>query len=184
MRSRTKDITVTLCSVAAISVASVQLYRDFRETSDRSTQKKIGTIIFKKNSAQRKFSDEVLWGDIEQQADVYNYDSIRTEDNSISVITLHDGSKIELRENTLVTLALSETAANVSFSRGSISAEGSSKLSIAAGKNTINVAGANVNMELKQDRLDLNVNSGRALVNSREVGENQVAVHRRNHGHI
>jgi hypothetical protein len=176
MRSLTKDITVTLCSVAAISVASVLLYRDFRETSDRSTQKKIGTIIFKKNSAQRKFSDEVLWSDIEQQADVYNYDSIRTEDNSISVITLHDGSKIELRENTLVTLALSETAANVSFSRGSISAEGSSKLSIAAGKNTISVAGANVNMELKQDRLDLNVNSGRALVNNREVGENQMAV--------
>jgi len=87
-----------------ICIFSLLFYLDFTSHSAIGQERIVGLIAFKKQVAQRKYSDQVVWDEIEQTAPVYNNDSIRTADNSEAVVRLSDGSEITINENSMIQL--------------------------------------------------------------------------------
>ena len=72
------DFIVVGMSFVIISTCSFFLYANFTKKIEVGNVKKIGTITYKRKVAQRKYSGQVVWEDIEQNNPVYSNDSIRT----------------------------------------------------------------------------------------------------------
>lgn len=176
MKLTLRDILVVGVSTVIISGASYTLYRDFTRRVEGGERKVIGTIIYKQKKAQRKYSGEVIWEDVTRQDTVYNFDSIRTDEGSSSVIKLKNGSEIELKENTLVLLSLASGSANIDFSRGSISTLSSAGLNISAGKTVIKAGKGKMNLAAGADTLKVNVEKGSATIGDKKINQNQLAL--------
>ena len=117
------DYLVVGASALIITACSVLLYADYARRADSGGARRIGTITFKKEVAQRKYQSQVIWEDLDRDAPVYNNDTIRTADLSEAVISLADGTKINMDENSLILLEMSGKGINIDFSSGSISAD-------------------------------------------------------------
>ncbi|MBN2159699.1 MAG: PQQ-binding-like beta-propeller repeat protein [Spirochaetes bacterium] len=115
------DYLVIGVSALIISVCSALLYADYARKIEAGDAQQIGTITYKKKVAQRKYSSQVIWEDLDQNAPVYNNDSIRTADLSEAIIHLSDGTNLNLDENSLILLAFAGDGINIDFAHGSIS---------------------------------------------------------------
>lgn len=147
------------------------LYADFTERIDRSSTVQIGTITFKKKRAERKFTGQVLWDGIEQNSPIYNYDSIRTEKNSLAVIYLNDGTEIELAEDTLILLNIKKNNLDIKFEQGSIAARTSlenntsGEISISSEDSVVKLKDGGVNLSKGLDSsVTVDVTNGSASV--------------------
>ncbi|MCP4131044.1 MAG: hypothetical protein GY754_08700 [bacterium] len=176
------DVIFTSVIITVTASASTILYQDFTKKIEHSGTKQIGTITFKKKIAERKYSGRMIWEPVTQSAPLYNYDSIRTEEDSVSIVKLNDGSEIELDENTLIVLNMTDKGSSIDFSKGAIFAKKTAgkALSIQASGTTIAIDKGDVNLSKQKDAsLNLNVASGMAQVKSgnvtKQVATNQVA---------
>lgn len=173
MKLLNKDTFFIGTCLAIIAVFSVLLYLDFNEKIQRNETKQIGTITFKKRTAERKYTGQVLWDSIDQDSPVFNFDTIRTEEEALAVIYLQDGTEIELGADTLVQLNLSKQQLDVQFEKGDISANRSSsqvdtgKVSIFSGNSTVKMEDGGVNISKTSDKsVAVNVTSGNATVSA------------------
>jgi hypothetical protein len=162
-----KDIIVTVSVFAVISGSSYALYKDFTSES-KGAQKQIGTITFKKKTAERKFSGRAIWESLSQKSPVYDLDSVRTTEGSSATVNLSDGTVIDLDENTLAILSLSDKGASVDLNSGNIFADnkGSSGLTVKAKGNTVSTRNGALTLSLAKDDLKVRVSSGEASVTS------------------
>ena len=97
-------------------------YRDFYAVLERQNEKPIATVIWKKNTTQRKFSDRLVWDRLQENSSIYNGDTIRTANNAATTIELEENT-IELGSNTIIQLVVSsEGETELDFSSGDISA--------------------------------------------------------------
>lgn len=110
-------------AIAFGAFCSYYLYREFTTHEIKTGGEKIGTITFKKRSASRRFSESVMWEEIAQESPVYNYDAIRTLEYSSAVISLNDGTSIELDQNTMLVVILSRKGVDINFDSGGVSAK-------------------------------------------------------------
>ncbi|HNX60752.1 MAG TPA: FecR domain-containing protein, partial [Spirochaetota bacterium] len=165
MSLSSKDIIVTGIALAIISSSSYGLYRDFVQTSS-GTQKQIGTITYKKKTAERKFTSRSTWENLSQQAPVYNRDSIRTAEGASAVINLSDGTVLDLDENTLVMLNVDESESSVSVGSGSLYAKSGSDsaLTMKAKGTSVSMKKGALSLALGKDDMKLNMLSGGASV--------------------
>lgn len=114
MRKRTRyksplpDILALLICLAGIFWFGRLFWLDLNSTSARSDQEEIGVITFKRNVAQRRFGDRVVWERVPQSAPVYNADILRTTPDASATITFKDGTSLELNENTMLQLYYTE----------------------------------------------------------------------------
>lgn len=184
MKFLTKDILVPFFNIILIAVASFMLYQEYNRSVQVTQTKQIGTITFKRRVAERKYSQQVIWEKLGNNAPIYNFDTIRTDADSLATINLQDGTAIELEEETMVVLQDSQKGLDIDFEQGSISAKSGSKraLNITAGTTTVAIAAAgdvNLNKTADED-LNVNVESGKATLTtdgkSSEVGTKQAAV--------
>jgi hypothetical protein len=106
--SRVPDLIVTLiCLLGAFW--SVRLFwADLNTTLSKLREVPVGTVTFKQRTAQRRFSDRVIWDRLRRTSPVYNGDTIRLADLSEAVITFRGEERLELLENTLVQIFYSE----------------------------------------------------------------------------
>lgn len=178
-----KDLIVIAAGLAVMAAGGAGLYIDYtsRLSTDRSDQ--IGTITFKKKTAERKYSDQMIWEDIGKESPVFNNDTIRTADGSSAVVNLKDGTKIDLDQNTLVMLSLTAAGADIDLAGGSIFADAGEAakgaLNIRAGDTKVSVAGGALNLTKTAEKaLDVSVASGSATVAGAagpvSVGANQI----------
>lgn len=140
-----------------IIILSLLLYFDFQERLEAGVREEIGTISFKQKTVQRKYSDRSVWETVENNFPVYNRDTIRTASMSDAVITLKDGTTIELDENTLIVLNIREDKQEIDFSFGNIRANtmvGSSGLTIRSGENVVNLKESKASIN-KEDKTSL-----------------------------
>ncbi len=110
----------------------------------------IGTLTYKKYKAQRKFDSQVVWGEIEASSVITNRDTIRTAELSDAIVTLKDGTKIELAENSMVYLDFSDKDINVNFAYGSISAN-----KAGGDKNNLNIKSGDLAVQISTEGGDL-----------------------------
>ncbi|MCB1175717.1 MAG: FecR domain-containing protein [Leptospiraceae bacterium] len=109
-------------SAAVLLIASIGLYFDLNRRSGGGSGKQVGILKIKNNVAQRKFNEQVIWENLENNIPVYNNDSIRTGELSAASIVLNDKTEIALDENSMIVLNIDEDAMNIDFVSGSIQA--------------------------------------------------------------
>jgi hypothetical protein len=170
--------SLILFSLLFTAVCSYFLYRELTARIERTGGEAIGTITFKKRSASRRYTDNVIWEEIEQESEIFNYDAIRTMEYSSAVIALNDGTKIELDQNTLLVVVLSDKGLNINFDQGGVSArsgEGSQNPIIFNSKDaTIALNEGGISINSSDSGTDIQVNSGSAKI-SAEGKELQVS---------
>jgi hypothetical protein len=184
MRLSSKDIAVILCAAGVVCASSFGLYLDF-SFAGKGTGEQIGTIVFKKKRAERKFNNSSEWEYVSQQnIPVFNNDSLRTSEGSAATVHLKDGSTVDLDENTLIMITLSGGGTMLNFSGGTVNAtkgSGSSGLKVNSGKTTVDVASGGMSVTGKDVKnISVNVSSGSANLSvggkSVEVKKDQAAV--------
>jgi len=188
MRLLSSDLIAIGTASVIITVFSALFYFDINKKVDAKGSEVIGSITYKKHSASRKYSSQVVWEDIEQQAPVYNNDTIRTAGLSEVVIHLSDGTDISLNESSMILVSLGSDQINVEFSHGSMSTKRGAlksnrvkKMNIKSGGSMVSVRKSDVQLKHTKDReLDLTVNRGDAKIlsgkNEKIAGVNQRVV--------
>ena len=171
MKSSSSDFIFVGVSALIIAVFSSLLYFDFTKRLSVANAQEIGTITFKKRVAQRKYSGQVIWEEVEQQMTVYNNDTIRTSDISEAVVRLKDGTDISMDENSMILLSMDANAINIDFTQGSIFAKRGDilgvvkEITIQSQDTKVSIEKSDIQMS-KSDKkdLDLTVTGGTAKV--------------------
>ncbi|ULQ59478.1 hypothetical protein K7I13_13535 [Brucepastera parasyntrophica] len=148
IRSRVPDVLVILICLFGVILNIRLFWKDLNRTMTRLNEKPIATISFKYKSAQRKFIDRVIWDRLQQESPVYNGDTIRTAELSEATIIFPSGEIIELFENSLAQIFVSDTGAFIDFGAGDISvntqnARGTTMV-LSSGGNRVEVAAGGV----------------------------------------
>ncbi len=178
-----KDILfIGVCLLIMIS-AGVMLYADMTREIDRGSTKVIGKLTLKKRIAERKFTSQVLWSGIDNDSPVYNYDTIRTDEDSLAVVNLNDGTEVELNQNTLVVLSMREKFLDISLESGALAAKkgysGSeqkdeSEVRISSGDSDVSIADGELLVTRdREEGIKVDVTSGSASV---KVGDRETVV--------
>jgi hypothetical protein len=152
------DLAVVVASAAIATLSIGAFFADLGKAVGSGEREPIGTVTYKRLQAQRRYADRVVWESVTQESPVYAMDFVRTSSGSEAVISLSDGTTIDLYENTMIQLEWSEDA-TVSFVSGNVVA------SNAGGSARIR-AGDSV----------LAIDSASASIESVKVGESIVAV--------
>ncbi|TGK78259.1 iron dicitrate transport regulator FecR [Leptospira noumeaensis] len=158
--------------ILLIFVFSYLLYRNLNNRFNDSTSPTIGVITFKNKTVLRKYNDAVVWDLIESKTEVKNRDTIRTEGLSDAVLTLNDGTKINISENSMILLDISDKNININFAYGSFEAaregtiSGDMKMNITAGDKTVEVAKGDVKLDKTKSELNIKVDQGEAKLTS------------------
>lgn len=172
MRLSKSDILIPLAGIAALAALGYFLYVDFTRPGGPGGTELIGTLVAKSNVAERKYTRDVIWTELDDESDLYNYDTIRTSSRSQAHIRLKNGTEIRLNENSMILLTLDEDEVGIQFLGGSISAAqkpGSGaddqKVSIISGDSVVSLDDSEVVLARGgDDKLQMTVNRGTALL--------------------
>ncbi len=155
-------------SIASLGYCSYYLYRELTSRVERKGGEVIGSVVFKKRSASRKYTDSVIWEEIAQESEIYNYDAIRTMEYSSATLTLKDGTKIELDQNTMLVVIMKEQGVDINFDRGGVSAENTSGTNTAVTLNSkdasISLSKGDISINSDDSGMNIHLNSGSAKV--------------------
>ncbi len=131
-----------ICSLAAAATLFL-FYRDLNSFTIKQNEEPVAKIYFKKNTAQRKFSDNDIWEVLTNSSDIYDGDRIRTSKNSEAYTEFNDsGIQIQLREKSMVQIFKNKKQRSVDFIGGEIfvaTTKPEEKLVIHSGKNEISI---------------------------------------------
>ncbi|TGK48400.1 FecR domain-containing protein [Leptospira bouyouniensis] len=168
-----------------ILLFSFLLYSNLNFRANDSTEPTIGVITFKNKTVLRKYNDAVVWDLIESKTEVKNRDTIRTEGLSDAILTLNDGTKINISENSMILLDISDKNININFAYGSFEAaregvvSGDMKMNITAGDKTVEVSSGDIKLDKTKSELNIKVDQGEAKLTSNgkeeKIGKDQVA---------
>lgn len=121
MTDRKADLLFITPLCLAFIVFTLLLYFDFKEAINQKIKtEQIASITFKQNRVERKFTAQVLWGSIDNNEALYNYDSVRTESGAEATISLNDGIQIGLSDNTLVMMSFDDQQWQLSLDEGDL----------------------------------------------------------------
>ncbi|MCR4823265.1 MAG: FecR family protein [Treponema sp.] len=144
------DFFVVLLCLSVAAFFAYLFWQDLNTFTVRKDKDEIGIISFRHNVAQRKFDDRVVWERITTGTKLYFGDTVRTADLSEAILTLKDGSVIDLSENTMIKVGTN--------------ASGDLQIFIDGGDIQIDSTTAESSLEVKLDDGSLvNVEAGSAL---------------------
>lgn len=185
------DVIFTLAGTTILCVLSFLLYRDMTRQGGPGKTELIGRITAKRNMAERKYSTQVVWDEIDRDSKVYNFDTVRTADKSEAIIRLKDGTEINLGENSMILLSYSEKDVDIKFIQGTIHAKQTGARDTAGSRNVtakkINIESGDSKISMKngdvsltqdaENKLQVTVNRGKATFSSgkeeKVLNENQ-----------
>jgi hypothetical protein len=185
MKLSKSDILAPFFGVSILAVLGYLLYIDLTGQSGPGNTKQIGKIVARRNIAERKYSTQVIWNEVFKNSKLYNFDTVRTADQSETVIRLNDGTEITLSENSMILLSLSEKEVDIKFMQGTINAkqtgapgDKTQKVNIESGDSIISLKGGAVNLaQNKNDQIQMTVTSGTATLKTGDeeklIKENQ-----------
>ncbi len=190
-----RDLQVFSLSLLGIALFSFLLYRNFSQSVDASSGERIGTLIIKRNIAQRKLAQQVFWEQASNRLALFNQDAIRTGKFSSALIRLDGATEIDVDSDTYIILDVSQEEVNIDFSYGSLSARRSKEdvqeqefdedysVNIKSKDQTISIQDSDLQLDKgkEEDRLSLVVSRGQANITTASgqqqvVGKNERAL--------
>lgn len=118
------DVVIILICLSVCLTSLWFFWKDLNSSSTRNDLTKIATIYFKRNVAQRKFADRVVWERLQQNSPLYNNDTIRTADGAIALIEFNEYTRIEITDNTMLQISLDKDGSvNVAVGGGNITVD-------------------------------------------------------------
>ncbi|MBX7057761.1 MAG: FecR family protein [Leptospirales bacterium] len=160
---------IAICGALSLG-AGIGLYLNSRSHGPGSGER-VGTLIVRRNIAQRKYGSQAIWEALEDEVPIYNNDSIRTGDYSLAEIVLNDQTRIKVDENTMIVVSVGDRT-NINFAYGSLQADrgaaGGGEVTIQSANQTVSVGSSDVQLARRDDQqaLDVTVRSGQATVAS------------------
>lgn len=170
--------------VSITVVVAILLYRDFTYKIQVEGGEIVGKLILKRNTAQRKYTSQVVWEELAMNVPLYNQDSIRTGSVSEALIVLNDGTEIDVDENSLIILNITKNSFNINFEGGAVqinSAGDSDKdVKIKTGDREISLTDSDVKLSKSEgEDVNLEVKRGEVALRSgdreQKLGKDQVA---------
>lgn len=162
---------------------SILFPSQIRETS---TMESLGKVSQSTNIVKRKFAKDVNWHDLAMQDDIFEEDSIFTEENANAEVTFSDGSKLYIDPSTLLTITRKNNRSSIDIRTGSISSnlKKGNELSITSKGQTQEVRGDNSQIQFNVSdagKSELTVLSGDIKLKSGDnkeqtIEKNQVAI--------
>ncbi|MBX7057733.1 MAG: FecR domain-containing protein [Leptospirales bacterium] len=163
--------------------AGLAFYLDYNRSVDLGSREVIGYITYKYNLVQRKFDDQVVWANLQNNSMLANRDTVRSEDYSEARIHLRDGTVINVDANTMIYLELTDDRARIHFRSGAIridQSENGNSVEVQAGERQIRAEGADFSLGDGEGGLHVAVERGQAELRSgnslQSAGANQSAV--------
>ena len=98
---RLSDIAAIILCTSAMDVSLYFFYGNINKEFVKNAEDQIAVISFKYRSAQRKFSDGVIWDKLRNNSAIYKGDTIRTATSSEATVFFDNGNVLDLHENTL-----------------------------------------------------------------------------------
>ena len=89
-------------------------------SSGGSAAEIVGQLEFRYRIAERKFSDSVLWDRVNPGDELHNQDWIRTDSYSEAILTLNDGSRVEMSSETMLVLSIEEGKKKIQIENGTV----------------------------------------------------------------
>lgn len=167
-RFSTTDRLILGGSLGVLLLLSYLLYDDsLLFPTDQHTEPPIGVISSMENDVRRKNTGQFIWLPGNTKDEIYNQDSIFTGGNSQAAIQLHDGSLIQIQENSLVNLNLKNGQMQLDLRFGQFTGNGNSSLRVKSGKEEYLIQGKDAKFELnrsQQGDLEVKVLSGNAKI--------------------
>ncbi|MDR0402577.1 MAG: FecR family protein [Treponema sp.] len=166
------NLTMVLLCLSGAAFSFIMFWNDLNRTMDRFAEP-IGTITYKRQAAQRRFSDRVLWTVLSTGSPVYQGDYIRTAELSQAVVHFDDGTDIDLAENTLIQIRTENGKNIVDFAEGNLSlTAGQSTRILVSGENLVEIgAGAALNAASDSSGVfSLRVQEGEITANGTSLG--------------
>ena len=137
------DFFIVFVCLGVCFVSLWFFWKDLNSSTTRSDVDKIAEISFKRNVAQRKFSDRVVWERLQQNSPLYDSDTIRTSDGAEAKIIFNDGTVVEITENTMIQVSLAtDGSVNLVVDGGNIAVDttatsGNSSVSLSVGDGSL-----------------------------------------------
>ena len=149
-------VAILVCVLGA-AANSFLFYKNFFRALTKLNEEPIATITFKYKTAQRKFLDRVVWDRLRQNSPVYNGDTIHTSNMSEATIWFSDGNVMDLSENTMAQLFLSE--------------DKTLRAELSDGSAVLDSSGAQEGMTLSSNGISVRLEKGSSL-SAKSVAEN------------
>lgn len=138
-----------------------------------SHQKLVGQMKTYSNDVRRKSLESFLWRPVIKEQNLYQKDSLFTGDSSQAEITLYDGSVLQIKENTLITLNFDQGQLELDLKYGDLSTRLSKKsqIQIRSGEEKIQLdTSSKSDIDIKKPRsqkIKLSLLNGQADVKSK-----------------
>ncbi|MBQ0052512.1 MAG: hypothetical protein KBT11_10705 [Treponema sp.] len=125
MQKRTKSRLVNLTFVVVctgIALSFLYLFwKDLNSFTVRTDKTQIATISFKRNVAQRKFSDRVVWERLQQDTPLYDMDTLRIAQAAEAKIIFTNNAVLNIDENTMLQISSNKDGSiNINVNGGNI----------------------------------------------------------------
>jgi len=167
-----RDKVVTVILVVLILVLLYMLQCHWRNRfGSHGEAKPVGEVEYKYHQVQRKYSDRMLWEDVESKTPVYPYDWVMTKDKSDARITLKNGMKVEMDPESMVEIDENRDGVGLTLRDGTIRADtrDSKSGTITASDGTrIDLTKGNAQISTDGKNLSIDVKEGKATVKNRD----------------
>ncbi|MCL1834297.1 MAG: FecR domain-containing protein, partial [Leptospirales bacterium] len=167
MKSWNKDSLLMALCAAVILVSSYYLYKELMGKIDRSDEDAIGTLVIKKNVAERKYAEHVIWEGIDSSSPFFNYDTIRTISDSAAYLQFDGGGEISIDEETMIIIEYDKDGIKINLDEGSFSVNSASSKDMTINTKDLSVSANKGELTIKKrgDSVGISVSSGEAVIN-------------------
>ncbi|MFZ5628492.1 MAG: FecR domain-containing protein [Spirochaetota bacterium] len=177
MKFSKADAAFTVAMATGIALLSGVLYLHSR-TRGSGSGEAIGKVFFKREVAMRKFSDRMVWEDVDNGSPLYSHDAVMTGNYSDAELVLNSGLKLKLEANTLIELDLEGEGLKLKLAGGGIKAtgtEGSRTTVTTTDGQAISVNEASASIRTNGEQTAVEVSSGQVAVTNKEGASQTVA---------
>lgn len=177
MKFSRNDGIFSAAILGGIAALSALLYSHMN-TRSIGKGESIGKVYFKREVAMRKFSDRMVWEDVESGSPLYSHDAVMTGNYSDAELILSNGLKLKLEANTLVELDLEQEGLTLRLSGGGIKTAGAQNTQTTVttqNGQSINVTEASTSIRTQGNQVAVEVKEGKVEVTNKDGKKETVA---------
>ena len=100
------DLLVIFLCISGIALLLILFWQNLNRSLERQNEQPVGVIVIRRNTAQRRLANSLLWDRLQNQSPIYSGDIIRTSSASEATIAIHETGDFEVLENTMVQISL------------------------------------------------------------------------------